>query len=182
MSLAGNLWSAGLGSVIPGLSPGQEVGELRLRDAEFVAPRVAHPQPAAALGPRGFRGTVPGMVPDVWIPINTWIELTGDRERLTVRGHRDYEIFARLTSGVTLQKANAELTIIAACVIEPGEYFAINTKGAPAEVVAKISAAGISQEICPPITPSNIRVMPVLPHIPVPTLPVSLPVSRPNPL
>jgi uroporphyrinogen-III decarboxylase len=31
-----------------------------------------------------------------------------------VRGHRDYEIFARLAPGVTLQKANAELAIIAA--------------------------------------------------------------------
>jgi len=34
------------------------------------------------------------------------------------------------------------MAMIAACVLEPGEFFAINTKGAPAEVVAKISAAG----------------------------------------
>jgi len=32
--------------------------------------------------------------------------------------------------------------MIAACVLQPGEYFAINTKGAPAEVVAKVSSAG----------------------------------------
>ena len=50
-----------------------------------------------------------------------------------------------------------------------------------------ISAPGISQLICPPIEVRNSRFHPVGPHmlpaIPVPpTLPVSLPVTRPNPL
>jgi carbon starvation protein len=36
----------------------------------------------------------------------------------------------------------ALVAMIAACVLDAGEYFAINTKGTPTEVVAKVSAAG----------------------------------------
>ena len=45
----------------------------------------------------------------------------------------------------------ALMAMIAACVLQPGEYFAINTKGAPTEVVAKISAAGF------PVTEANMQ-------------------------
>ncbi len=45
----------------------------------------------------------------------------------------------------------ALMAMVAACVLEPGEYFAINSKGAPSEVVAKISAEGF------PVTESGMR-------------------------
>jgi putative ABC transport system permease protein len=64
--------------------------------------------------PRGFRGTVPGQVPDVWIPLATWMELTGDRQRPGNRSFRDYELFARLAPGARLEGAEAELAAISA--------------------------------------------------------------------
>src|SRR6058998_2069462 len=45
----------------------------------------------------------------------------------------------------------ALMAMIAACVLQPGEYFAINTKGAPIEVVANITAAGF------PVTEANMQ-------------------------
>jgi carbon starvation protein len=47
----------------------------------------------------------------------------------------------------------ALMAIIAACVLQPGEYFAINMKGAPTEVVAKVSAAGF------PVTESEMSIL-----------------------
>lgn len=70
----------------------------------------------AGVLPRGFRGTEPTQVPDVWIPQETWSTLTGERNRTSARAHRDYELFARLRPGISLQQANAELTTIASAL------------------------------------------------------------------
>src|SRR5437762_3523751 len=45
----------------------------------------------------------------------------------------------------------ALMAMIAACVLQPGEYFAINTKGAPTEVVTRITADGF------PVTEANMQ-------------------------
>src|SRR6266568_1002570 len=47
----------------------------------------------------------------------------------------------------------ALMALIAACVLQPGEYFAINAKGAPSEVVANVSAAGF------PVTESDMSIL-----------------------
>ena len=47
----------------------------------------------------------------------------------------------------------ALMALIAACVLQPGEYFAINTKGAPTEVVQKVSAAGF------PVTEDEMSIL-----------------------
>ncbi len=47
----------------------------------------------------------------------------------------------------------ALMALIAACVLQPGEYFAINTKGTPTEVVEKVSTAGF------PVTESEMSTL-----------------------
>jgi carbon starvation protein len=47
----------------------------------------------------------------------------------------------------------ALMALIAACVLQPGEYFAINAKGTPTEVVAKVSAAGF------PVTEEQMSIL-----------------------
>ena len=47
----------------------------------------------------------------------------------------------------------ALIALIAACVLQPGEYFAINTKGTPTEVVEKVSSAGF------PVTEDEMSIL-----------------------
>jgi len=80
---------------------------------------VVDSQPVTVLGvlPRGFRGSEALGVPDLWIPMPTWQQLTGERERQAIRGSRDYELFGRLREGVSLQQARAELATLAAALV-----------------------------------------------------------------
>src|SRR3979490_3455791 len=47
----------------------------------------------------------------------------------------------------------ALMALIAACVLQPGEYFAINMKGAPTEVVERVSASGF------PVTETDMSIL-----------------------
>jgi putative ABC transport system permease protein len=63
---------------------------------------------------RGFRGTDPIDMPDVWIPWSTWSELTGERATLATGWSNPSDLFGRLRPTATLQQANAQLAVIAA--------------------------------------------------------------------
>ena len=63
--------------------------------------------------PRGFHDTEPTVTADVWIPLSTWGELTGERPALA-SGTRDYSLFGRIRPDAGQRQANAELAVIAA--------------------------------------------------------------------
>lgn len=66
--------------------------------------------------PRGFRGTEPAELPDVWMPVESWGVMVGERERLLSRSSRIFELFGRLSPHATVQQANAELQVISAAL------------------------------------------------------------------
>ncbi|MGB7022572.1 MAG: ABC transporter permease [Candidatus Acidiferrales bacterium] len=63
--------------------------------------------------PRDFRGAEP-LPPDVWIPLSTWSQLTGERPAGLMHRGRDFDLFGRLRPSASLRQANAELAVIAA--------------------------------------------------------------------
>jgi len=64
--------------------------------------------------PRSFRDTGAMMVRDLWIPMSTFQQIRPEKEKLSSRKLRDYDLFARLRDGVSLQQSKAELESIAA--------------------------------------------------------------------
>ncbi|MGB9196954.1 MAG: ABC transporter permease [Terriglobales bacterium] len=84
-------------------------------------------QPVNVLGilPRGFRGSNPVGVPNLWLPQPTWQQLTGERERQNARGARDYELFGRLKNGMSQKQAKAEIGTLASALASA--YPASNT-------------------------------------------------------
>jgi len=64
--------------------------------------------------PRSFRGTESMMIRDLWIPMSSFLQMRGERERLVKRDFRDYDLFGRLDDHATLQQARVELAGLAA--------------------------------------------------------------------
>ncbi len=68
----------------------------------------------AGILPRGFRGTDPVVIPNIWIPMSTWSELTGERSTLATGWSNPSDLFGRLRPGATVHQANSELGVVAA--------------------------------------------------------------------
>jgi predicted permease len=67
----------------------------------------------AGIAPEDFRGTMPGMLVEIWIPVSMAPLMNGQGDWLLEdRGARQMWVTARLKSGVALAQANAE---VAAC-------------------------------------------------------------------
>jgi predicted permease len=64
----------------------------------------------AGIAPEEFRGTMPGMLMEIWIPVNMAGLLNGQGDWLVVdRTARQMWLTGRLKPGVTLERANAEV-------------------------------------------------------------------------
>ena len=61
-----------------------------------------------AVMPAGFRGTESFIDPQVYVPRSSWAIWSFD-ERNTARAYREFELYARLRSGATLDQARAQL-------------------------------------------------------------------------
>jgi predicted permease len=73
----------------------------------------------AGIAPPEFRGTMPGMQTEIWIPINIAPQLNGQGPWLLEgRGERQVWVTARLKPGVSLGQANAEVEACARRVAE----------------------------------------------------------------
>jgi predicted permease len=75
--------------------------------------------PAVVLGvmPAGFRGTERFIDPQIYIPLSSWFILGGPGEKssnVSSRTYREFETYARLRQGTTLDQARAQLQSLSA--------------------------------------------------------------------
>jgi predicted permease len=63
---------------------------------------------------RQFRGTMPGLAFDMWVPVTMGVELgMVDASMFTYRGHRNLYALVRLKNGVSVEEADAEAVVAA---------------------------------------------------------------------
>jgi predicted permease len=68
-----------------------------------------YPLTIVGVVPAEFRGTMPGLALDMWVPLMMTPQLTGASERIFQDGSRNYRSIARLKPGVTIERARTEV-------------------------------------------------------------------------
>ena len=108
----------------PGAAPVAVIGERLWRTRYHANPAVIgktvklNRQPFQLIGvvPAAFRGTIPGLKIDMWVPIQMESQLAGEANPnwMKERNNRRTNVLARLRPGATVEQANAEVAGIAA--------------------------------------------------------------------
>jgi predicted permease len=101
----------------PGGHPVAVIGERLWRGGFNADPGVVgrtirvnrYPLTIVGVVPGEFRGTMPGLTFDIWVPVMMTPQLTGVDERIFSDGSRSYWAVARLAPGVTIGQAQAEV-------------------------------------------------------------------------
>jgi predicted permease len=101
----------------PGAHPVAVIGERLWRGAFNADPGVVgrtvrvnrYPLTIVGVAPGEFRGTMPGLTFDMWVPVMMTPQLTGADERIFDDGSRSYWTIARLAPGATIEQARAEV-------------------------------------------------------------------------
>lgn len=65
------------------------------------------------IAPEGFTGVTRFFPADIWVPISMQPQLSFGRDRLESRGSRWLSVVGRLKSGITVEKAQASMTVLA---------------------------------------------------------------------
>lgn len=66
-----------------------------------------------AVLPQGFRGTNPYGSPELWIPLGTWEQINpGEQRNRSNREFWDWDSFARLAPGATIEQAQQQLEAV----------------------------------------------------------------------
>jgi predicted permease len=69
------------------------------------------PYTVIGVAAEGFKGMMPGLIPDLYMPVRMWNELNpGGGDRLARRGSRSLFVKGRLEPGVTLEQAQASVS------------------------------------------------------------------------
>jgi len=91
----------------------------------------AHEFTIIGVAPAGFSGSLRGLAVDVWVPASIGAYVGMGAEAFTSRGDRGAFVYARLEPGVTMEQAQARMSVVARQLTAayPGNWTDVTKKG-----------------------------------------------------